>query len=45
LSDTYGQIVEIRLVRDHEQRSKGFGYVEFSTADDLRGALDISGNV
>lgn len=34
---------QIRLVTGHDGRPKGFGYVEFKTADDLRAALDMTG--
>ena len=38
-------VVNVRLVRDKiEDRSKGFGYVEYGTLEGLMKALDLSGS-
>jgi RNA recognition motif. (a.k.a. RRM, RBD, or RNP domain) len=37
-------VISVRLVQDKiDQRPKGFGYVEFATADGLKAALDLNG--
>lgn len=33
------------MIKDRDERPKGFGYVEFGSLDDLKGALDKSGTV
>ncbi|ORY98094.1 hypothetical protein BCR43DRAFT_490865 [Syncephalastrum racemosum] len=46
LADFFAQtkIANIRILRDRdEQRSKGFGYVEFEDLDSLKAALELSG--
>ncbi|KAL0088323.1 hypothetical protein F4703DRAFT_1845536 [Phycomyces blakesleeanus] len=45
LSDFFGKlkISSIRILRDRDERSKGFGYVEFEDLDSLKGALELSG--
>ncbi|KAG2218588.1 hypothetical protein INT45_013642 [Circinella minor] len=45
LADFFGQmkIANIRILRDRDERSKGFGYVEFEDLDSLKGALELSG--
>ncbi|KAI9028984.1 hypothetical protein CLU79DRAFT_696544, partial [Phycomyces nitens] len=45
LSDFFGKlkISNIRILRDRDERSKGFGYVEFEDLDSLKGALELSG--
>ncbi|KAI9488317.1 hypothetical protein BDB00DRAFT_791961 [Zychaea mexicana] len=45
LADFFGQmkIASIRILRDREERSKGFGYVEFEDLDSLKGALELTG--
>lgn len=37
------QLANVRLVRDAEGRSRGFGYVEFAVRGDLQAALDGDG--
>jgi translation initiation factor 4B len=37
------QIVSVRLVSGQDGKPKGFGYVEFAKADDLRNALSATG--
>lgn len=33
------------MIKDRDERPKGFGYVEFGSLDDLKGALERSGTV
>jgi translation initiation factor 4B len=35
--------VSHKIISDFEGKPKGFGYVEFSTQDDLKSALDMTG--
>lgn len=35
--------ISVRLVKDSEGKAKGFGYVEFGSRDDLKNALDLTG--
>lgn len=38
------EVVSVRIIEDREMmRPKGFGYVEFTTADGLKKALDLDG--
>ncbi|KAI8988271.1 hypothetical protein BDF20DRAFT_854780 [Mycotypha africana] len=37
------KVSNIRLVRDRDERPKGFGYVEFEDLDSLKSALELSG--
>jgi RNA recognition motif-containing protein len=38
------EVASVRIIEDREMmRPKGFGYVEFATADGLRKALDLDG--
>ena len=37
-------VTSVRLVNGHDGRPKGFGYVEFATLDDLKGALERQGS-
>ncbi|KAI9268029.1 hypothetical protein BDA99DRAFT_504673 [Phascolomyces articulosus] len=45
LADFFGQmkIANIRILRDRDERSKGFGYVEFEDLESLKGALELTG--
>ncbi|KAI8147302.1 hypothetical protein BJV82DRAFT_595032 [Fennellomyces sp. T-0311] len=45
LADFFGQmkIASIRILRDRDERSKGFGYVEFEDLESLKGALEMTG--
>ncbi|KAI7864685.1 hypothetical protein BDF14DRAFT_1832697 [Spinellus fusiger] len=45
LSNFFGKmkIANIRILRDRDENSKGFGYVEFDDLDSLKGALELSG--
>ncbi|KAG0176997.1 hypothetical protein DFQ28_007265 [Apophysomyces sp. BC1034] len=36
-------VVSIRILRDHDERSKGFCFVEFADVDSLKQALEING--
>ncbi|XP_021676380.2 nucleolin 1 isoform X3 [Hevea brasiliensis] len=38
-----GQIVDVRFAMDNDQRFKGFGHVEFSTAEAAQKALKLNG--
>lgn len=41
LFSTYGEIVEVNIVRDRESgRSRGFGFVQFSTEENAQKAMD-----
>lgn len=35
----------MKVIKDRDERPKGFGYVEFEGLDDLKGALAQSGTV
>jgi translation initiation factor 4B len=38
------EVASVRIIEDREMmRPKGFGYVEFATADGIRKALDLDG--
>lgn len=39
------QISTIRILRDRDEKSKGFGYVEFEDLESLTRALEMSGEV
>ncbi|RUP43597.1 hypothetical protein BC936DRAFT_136961 [Jimgerdemannia flammicorona] len=39
----YPQISKIRIVKDHDEKPKGFGYVEFEDQESLKNALTLSG--
>jgi RNA recognition motif-containing protein len=39
----FPQMVSAKLIRDMDQKPKGFGYVEFKTLDGLKDALGRSG--
>jgi len=41
LFGTHGDIVEVRLVRDRNGRSKGFAYVQFKASESIAGALSM----
>ena len=44
LFNSYGEIVNVNLIRDRNTgRSKGFGFVEFSTPDQAQEALKMDG--
>ena len=45
LEDYFGglNVTSVRLVNGFDGRPKGFGYVEFSALDDLKGALERHG--
>ncbi|CAO3609781.1 unnamed protein product [Cunninghamella echinulata] len=45
LADFFGnmKVANIRIFRDREGRSKGFGYVEFEDLESLKDALELSG--
>lgn len=41
--ETYGEVTDVRLIMDREtNRSKGFGFVTFSTEDAANNALDYN---
>ena len=35
----------MKVIKDRDDRPKGFGYVEFGSVDDLKSALEKSGTV
>lgn len=39
------QVKNVKVIKDRDDRPKGFGYVEFEGLDDLKGALAQSGTV
>ena len=41
--ESYGKITSIRLPRDHKDRPKGFGFVEFETAEEANKACEMDG--
>jgi len=45
-SDTHpvvSQTKSIKIIKDRDDRPKGFGYIEFATLDGLKDALERSG--
>ncbi|KZV77275.1 RNA-binding domain-containing protein [Peniophora sp. CONT] len=36
-------VKSVKVIKDRDERPKGFGYVEFGSLDDLKGALERSG--
>ena len=41
----HGQVTEAKLIRDHDGRSKGFGFVTFETEEDANTALEALNGV
>lgn len=41
--EEYGAITEVRIPRDHSNRSKGFGFVQFENAEDANKACEKDG--
>ena len=39
------QIKSVKILKDREDKPRGFGYVEFSTIDGLKDAIAKSGSV
>jgi len=39
------QLKSVKIIKDRDDRPKGFGYVEFDTLDGLKDALSKSGAV
>jgi translation initiation factor 4B len=39
------QVKSVKIIKDREDKPKGFGYVEFESVDDLKEALGKSGSV
>ncbi|KAI0049004.1 RNA-binding domain-containing protein [Auriscalpium vulgare] len=38
------KVKSVKVIKDRDERPKGFGYVEFEDLDDLKGALAMSGS-
>ncbi|KAK4790339.1 hypothetical protein SAY86_017643 [Trapa natans] len=39
-----GEVVDVRIAVDHDGRSKGFGHVDFSTAEAAKKAVELNGD-
>lgn len=37
--EAFGKVVSIKIITDHTGRSKGFGFVEFETAEEAQNAI------
>lgn len=37
--EAFGKVVSIKIITDHTGRSKGFGFVEYETADEAENAI------
>lgn len=37
--EAFGEVVSIKIVRDHTERSKGFGFVQMANADQAQAAI------
>ena len=39
------QVKSVKVIKDRDERPKGFGYIEFEDLEDLKDALARSGSV
>lgn len=37
--EAFGKVVSIKIITDHTGRSKGFGFIEYETAEDAQSAI------
>ena len=44
--EKYGQIINIRIVRDHQTgKSKGFGFITFATSESAQKSIEMDGQM